>query len=63
MPDWSKNFFPNNSRKIEELKKLLAREQDMDSFEHCQDREDEVLGEISDLRNKEEMFWHQRVKS
>lgn len=62
LTDWSKKIFPNNCKEIEDLKKLLAKEQDNDPANNFQETEDELIGKISELWRNEEMFWHQRSR-
>lgn len=62
LTDWSKKSFPNNSKDIEVLKKLLAKEPDNDPANNFQEIEDELIGKISYLWRNEEMFWHQRSR-
>lgn len=64
LKSWSSQFFPNNKKRIEELKVALAIEPNKDAAEGNQGVEtgiiNWIINEIEQLWHREEMYWHQR---
>lgn len=59
---WSRKFFPNSKKRIEELQKTLQEVQDKEEVDENREEKTRIIQEIDENWRKEEVYWHQRSR-